>query len=281
MTFGVTISCKEGSAKVTERLDQALVRRGMAESRERAQALIMEGRVYIFENKALKPSQKVSEQDELTIRGELNPYVSRGGHKLARAMEAFGVDARGVAALDIGASTGGFTDVLLRAGARKVYAIDVGYGQLAYKLRSDERVVVMERTNARYIEPAMFADVPELGVTDVSFISLKLILPPALKIVRDRFVALIKPQFEAGRERVGKKGVVRDPQVHQDVVRSIVEFVPELGWHVQGLDYSPITGPEGNIEFLCDIVPGAEGSLDVGVIPELVARAHEALDKRG
>ena len=135
MTFGVTISCKEGSAKVTERLDQALVRRGMAESRERAQALIMEGRVYIFENKALKPSQKVSEQDELTIRGELNPYVSRGGHKLARAMEAFGVDARGVAALDIGASTGGFTDVLLRAGARKVYAIDVGYGQLAYKVR--------------------------------------------------------------------------------------------------------------------------------------------------
>lgn len=271
---------KEGSAKVAERLDQALVKRGMVESRERAQALIMEGRVYIFENKALKPSQKVGEQDALTIRGELNPFVSRGGHKLARAMEAFGVDARGVAALDIGASTGGFTDVLLRAGARRVYAIDVGYGQLAYKLRADERVVVMERTNARYIEPGMFEDVPELGVTDVSFISLKLILPPALRIVRDRFVALIKPQFEAGRERVGKKGVVRDPQVHQDVVRSIVEFVPELGWHVQALDYSPITGPEGNIEFLCDIVPGADGSVDVDAIPELVARAHEALDKR-
>lgn len=265
---------------MTERLDQALVRRGMAQSRERAQALIMEGRVYIAEDKALKPSQKVDERAELSIRGELDPYVSRGGHKLARAMEAFNVDARGAVALDIGASTGGFTDVLLRAGAKKVYAIDVGYGQLAYKLRSDPRVVAMERTNARYIAPDMFDETPGLGVTDVSFISLKLILPPALSIVRDRFIALIKPQFEAGRERVGKKGVVRDPDVHVDVVRSIVEFVPELGWHVQALDYSPITGPEGNIEFLCDMAPGAPGALDLDAIPELVARAHAALDRR-
>lgn len=265
---------------MAERLDQALVKRGLIDSRERAQALIMEGRVYIFENKAQKPSQKVEDSDELSIRGELNPYVSRGGHKLARAMDVFSIDAQGVTAIDIGASTGGFTDVLLRAGAQRVYAVDVGYGQLAYKLRADERVVVMERTNARYIEPNMFEPLPELGVTDVSFISLKLILPPALKIVRQRFVALIKPQFEAGRERVGKKGVVRDPEVHEDVVRDIVEFVPTLGWHVQGLDYSPITGPEGNIEFLCDMAPGAEGQIDISVIPEVVRRAHEALDKR-
>ncbi|MGI6183126.1 MAG: TlyA family RNA methyltransferase [Candidatus Fimadaptatus sp.] len=265
---------------MAERLDQALVKRGLIDSRERAQALIMEGRVYIFENKAQKPSQKVEDSDELSIRGELNPYVSRGGHKLARAMDVFSIDAQGVTAIDIGASTGGFTDVLLRAGAQRVYAVDVGYGQLAYKLRSDERVVVMERTNARYIEPGMFQPLPELGVTDVSFISLKLILPPALKIVGRRFVALIKPQFEAGRERVGKKGVVRDPEVHEDVVRDIVKFVPELGWHVQGLDYSPITGPEGNIEFLCDMAPGVEGQIDLSVIPEVVRRAHEALDKR-
>ena len=265
---------------MSERLDQALVRRGLIDTREKAQALIMAGRVYIFENKAQKPSQKVEEGDELSIRGELDPYVSRGGHKLARAVEAFSIDARGVTALDIGASTGGFTDVLLRAGARKVYAIDVGYGQLAYKLRADERVVVMERTNARYLTPEMFAEQPELGVTDVSFISLRLILPAALAIVRDRFVALIKPQFEAGRERVGKKGVVRDPAVHADVVRDIVGFVPTLGWHVRALDYSPITGPEGNIEFLCDIVPGAEGSVDMDTIPALVARAHAALNKR-
>lgn len=266
--------------KLTERLDQALVKRGLIDSRERAQALIMEGRVYIYENKAQKPSQKVEDSDEISIRGELNPFVSRGGHKLSRAMDVFDIDAQGVVALDIGASTGGFTDVLLRAGAKKVYAIDVGYGQLAYKLRADERVVVMERTNARYIEPGMFSEVPDMGVTDVSFISLKLILPPALKIVKNRFVALIKPQFEAGRERVGKKGVVRDSAVHEDVVRDIVRFVPTLGWHVRGLDYSPITGPEGNIEFLCDMAPGIEGQIEDDIIPNLVARAHEALRRR-
>ncbi len=264
---------------MAERLDQALVRRGLIDSRERAQALIMEGRVYIFENKALKPSQKVEDSDEVIIRGELNPFVSRGGHKLAKAMDVFAINAQDVAAVDIGASTGGFTDVLLRAGAKKVYAIDVGYGQLAYKLRADERVVVMERTNARYIEPGMFDEIPTLGVTDVSFISLKLILPPALAIVKERFVALIKPQFEAGRERVGKKGVVRDPQVHEDVVRDIVNFVPTLGWHVQGLDFSPITGPEGNMEFLCDMAPGTAGQIDDLLIPQVVARAHETLGK--
>lgn len=265
---------------MAERLDQALVDRGLIDTLERARALVMEGRVYIFENKASKPSQKVDAAAKLEIRGALNPYVSRGGYKLAKAMQVFGVKAQGVTALDIGASTGGFTDVLLRAGAEKVYSIDVGYGQLAYKLRSDPRVVVMERTNARYIKPEMFAETPELGVTDVSFISLKLILPAALSIVKDRFIALIKPQFEAEREYVGKKGVVRDPNVHAAVIRSIVEFVPSLGWHVNALDYSSITGPEGNIEFLCDIMPEPEGSVALDTIPQLVTCAHTALMKR-
>lgn len=265
---------------MAERLDQALVRRGLIDSRERAQALIMEGRVYIFENKALKPSQKVEDSDEVTIRGELNPFVSRGGHKLAKAMDVFAINAQDVAAVDIGASTGGFTDVLLRAGAKKVYAIDVGYGQLAYKLRADERVVVMERTNARYIEPGMFDEIPTLGVTDVSFISLKLILPPALAIVKERFVALIKPQFEAGRDRVGKKGVVRDAQVHLDVVKEILQFIDaDMGWTAQNLSFSPIKGPEGNIEFLVHILPKCRATHCVTEqeAAEVVRQAHESL----
>ena len=265
---------------MAERLDQALVRRGLVPTRERAQALIMEGRVYIFEEKAQKPSQKVQDSDEVSVRGELDPYVSRGAHKLKKALDVFHVDPKGVTALDIGASTGGFTDVLLRAGAAHVYAIDVGYGQLAYKLRADDRVTVMERTNARYITADMFPQRPQLGVTDVSFISLKLILPAALSIISDRFIALIKPQFEAGRERVGKKGVVRDAQTHIDVINDIVNFLPSLNWHAEGLSYSPITGPEGNIEFLCDMLPGAEGGkVTADTVNRVVAEAHAALGR--
>ena len=265
---------------MSERLDQALVKRGLVASRERAQALVMEGRVFIAEEKAQKPSQKVEDADVITIHGELDPYVSRGAHKLKKAMEVFGIDAAGKTAIDIGASTGGFTDVLLRAGAARVYAVDVGYGQMAYKLRTDERVVVMERTNARYLTPEMFDPMPQIGVTDVSFISLKLILPAALSIVGERFVALIKPQFEAGKERVGKKGVVREKQTHIDVVQYIIDFIPTLGWHAAGLDYSPITGPEGNIEFLCDILPGEGGSVTHEAVVGVVESAHAALAKK-
>lgn len=248
------------------RLDQTMVERGLAEDLDLARALIMEGRVYIFEEKADKPSRTVQETDQLSVRGERNAFVSRGGHKLDKAMKVFHIDAQDRVCVDIGSSTGGFTDVLLRAGARKVYAVDVGYGLLDWKLRSDERVCVMERTNARRIQPAQFDPRPSFGVTDVSFISLKAVLPAAFACIEGpgrRFVALIKPQFEARSEQVGKKGVVRDPEVHFEVIRGIVDFLPGLGWRAQGLSYSPITGPEGNIEFLLDIRPEEEAGAAV------------------
>ena len=266
------------------RADVALCERGLAQSREKAQAMIMAGLVYIQESRVDKPSQPVSPEDELTVRGAPHPYVSRGGLKLEKALDVFHLDPRDQVAMDLGASTGGFTDVLLRNGARRVYAVDVGFGQLDWRIRNDPRVTVMERTNARAITPDMFDPRPTLGVMDVSFISIRLILPAALGVLngKGRFISLIKPQFEAGREKVGKKGVVSDPAVHADVIESIVLFTPTLNWRVRDIDFSPITGPEGNMEFLADIVPEGETERVItrSDIEDLVARAHAALRKK-
>ena len=208
---------------VKTRVDMALVQRGLAPSRERAQALIMAGQAYLAEKKVLKASEQVEDEDNLNIRGEVDALASRGGHKIERAIEVFGADVTGVVAMDIGAAAGGFTDVLLRHGASHVYAIDVGYGQLDWKLRQDERVTVMERTNARHLTPDMVPLGPTLTVMDVSFISIRLILPVAAGIMGDkgRFLTLVKPQFEAGRGQVGKNGVVRDEKVHRNVLMAV------------------------------------------------------------
>ena len=261
------------------RADVALVERGLAESREKAQALIMAGLVYVEEEKVTKASQAVRAEDNLRVRGAAHPYVSRGGLKLEKALRVFSCDPAGLVAMDLGASTGGFTDVLLQNGARRVYSVDVGFGQLDWRIRNDPRVTVMERTNARSLTEDMFPERPVLAVMDVSFISIKLILPAACRILgrEGRFLTLIKPQFEAGRERVGKKGVVSDPQTHADVIQSIVDFVPTLGWRAQALDFSPIRGPEGNIEFLADLVPEEKAWLQTPSPEEiraLVERAH-------
>ncbi len=235
-----------------QRLDAYLVENGLSESREKAQRLIMSGCVYINGQKGEKPSVGVSETDRVEVRGSVLPYVSRGGLKLKKALRVFPIDVRGVTAVDVGASTGGFTDCLLQNGAGHVYAVDVGYGQLDWKLRNDGRVTVMERHNARNMEPGWFEQAPGFGCMDVAFISIRLILPPLYQCLAGRadVVALIKPQFEAGRDKVGKKGVVRDPQTHREVVEGMLAFSRETGYALKGLDFSPITGPEGNIEFL-------------------------------
>ena len=265
------------------RADVALVSRGLCESREKAQASIMAGLVYVGERKILKASESVKPEDELTLRGHAHPFASRGGLKLEKAIRSFGADLTGKVCMDIGAATGGFTDVCLQSGARHVYAIDVGYGQFDWKLRNDPRVTVMERTNARYLTQEQVPLHPTVTVMDVSFISIRLILPVAAGIMGDEgvFYTLIKPQFEAGRDRVGKKGVVRDPKVHEDVLREIVDFVPTFGWLVLALYYSPITGPEGNIEFLAKITKKRSDAepCSPDVIRELVSRAHDEMKK--
>lgn len=235
------------------RADVALLNDMNLESIELARALIMEGRVMAGDRKILRASETLKEGETLRVKGALDAYVSRGAHKLDKALRAFDIDLHDRVCVDVGASTGGFTDVMLRAGARRVYAVDVGYNLLDYRLRSDARVVCMERTNARFLSPEVFDRRPSFGATDVSFISLKAVLPAALGVLegdRAGFVALVKPQFEAPREDVGEKGVVRDRRVHERVLRDIVEFIPSLDWQVSGLDFSPIRGPEGNIEFL-------------------------------
>ena len=238
------------------RADAALYEQLNLETIELARALIMEGRVMSGDRKILRASEMIKPEEKLRVRGELDSYVSRGAHKLRRAIEVFGIDLKDQVCMDVGASTGGFTDVMLRAGAAQVYSIDVGYNLLDYRLRSDERVVCMERTNARFLNLEDFSPRPTFGATDVSFISLKAVLPAALSVLAPggRFVALIKPQFEAEKDEVGEKGVVRDPAVHERVLNEITGFVPSIGWKVIGLDFSPIRGPEGNIEFLMDIV---------------------------
>lgn len=265
-----------------KRADVALVERGLAASREKAQALVMSGVVYIGENKVLKSSQPVLDSDELIVRKTGTGYVSRGALKLEKGLKVFGVDPKGVVAMDLGASTGGFTDVLLQNGAEHVFSIDVGYGQLDWKLRNDPRVTVMERTNARYLTREDLSMHPTLGVMDVSFISITKILPAAAAIMGEEgeFISLIKPQFEAGQERVGKKGVVRDAQVHRDVICEILDFIKnDLGWMAQDLSFSPIKGPEGNIEFLVHILPAARATHHVTEqeVDEVVRQAHEGL----
>jgi len=265
-----------------KRVDVALVERGLASSREKAQALVMSGVVYIAENKVTKASLTVTDEDELIVRQTGSGYVSRGALKLEKGLKVFDVDPTGIVAMDLGASTGGFTDVLLQNGAAHVYAIDVGYGQLDWKLRNDPRVTVMERTNARYLTANDVPLGPTLGVMDVSFISITKILPAAAAIMGENgaFISLIKPQFEAGRDRVGKKGVVRDAQVHRDVIREILAFIDqEMGWAAQALSFSPITGPEGNIEFLVHILPASRATHRVTdeEVEQVVASAHESL----
>ena len=267
----------------TIRADIAILQRGLAPSRERAQALIASGLVQLNGKPLTKPSVRVSDSDEITVCGADIPYVSRGGLKLEKALKVFNADVSGVVAMDIGASTGGFTDVLLQNGARKVYAIDVGFGQLAEKIASDPRVVSMEHTNARALEPDMFPESPALAVMDVSFISIKLILPSAFRVLGEggRMISLVKPQFEAGRSNIGKGGIVTKREVHEDVLNSLLEYVPTLGWHVRGLDFSPISGGDGNIEFLADMAYGSSDSApDAEYVRQLVRRAHAAMKKQ-
>lgn len=237
---------------MTGRLDVELVNRGLVESREKGRALIMEGAVYINGQKAFKAGDKVKDGMQIEIRGAKLAYVSRGGLKLEKSLQVFPISLDKSVCMDIGASTGGFTDCMLQNGAEKVYSVDVGYGQLAWKLRNDSRVVNMERTNIRYLDFELIKDDIDFISIDVSFISLKLVLPVAYKLLRNNgeLVALIKPQFEAGRSEVGKKGVVRDIAVHRNVIKTISDFAYELGFSVKGIDFSPIKGPEGNIEFL-------------------------------
>ena len=263
------------------RVDVAMVQRGLAESREKAQAAIMAGEVYKNQTKVNKASETVMENDEIHLKSEKIPYVSRGALKLEKAVRVFQADLKGKTVVDVGASTGGFTEMCLLNGADCVYAVDVGYGQLDWKLRNDSRVTVMERTNARYLTKEFFPVLPQIAVMDASFISIRLILPALFEILgrEGTIYTLIKPQFEAGKEKVGKKGVVRDAQTHIDVIRHILDCVEMLGWSLCQLDYSPITGPEGNIEFLAEIRPDPENNPPVTQdrIAAVVAEAHHEL----
>ena len=260
------------------RLDQLVFDLGLAESRERAKTTIMSGLIFVNGQRVDKPGTAIDPASRIELHGEPLPFVSRGGYKLDKALKVFPVDPAGKTCLDCGASTGGFTDVLLQHGAGKVYAVDVGYGQLAWKLRTDERVVNLERTNLRYITPEQIPEPIALAVMDVSFISIRLVIPAvkALLLPDADFICLIKPQFEAGREEVGKKGVVRDSAVHERVIREILDFIPTVGMTVEGLDFSPIKGPEGNIEYLCHLKNRAGEPREFG-IPTLVASSHEKL----
>lgn len=235
-----------------ERLDILLVDMGLFESREKARAQIMAGKIYVDDQKADKPGVKYKRDAQIEDRGEKMPYVSRGGYKLHKALESFNITVEDKTCLDIGASTGGFTDVMLQAGAKKVYAVDVGYGQFAWKLRTDSRVVCLERLNFRYASKEQIPEVVDFSATDVSFISITKIIPKAMELMSEsgEMVALIKPQFEAGREKVEKKGVVRKKTTHMEVLTMITDFLAKERLFIYGLDYSPIKGPEGNIEFL-------------------------------
>jgi 23S rRNA (cytidine1920-2'-O)/16S rRNA (cytidine1409-2'-O)-methyltransferase len=240
------------------RLDKLLIDRGLTQSRERAQALILAAKVLVDDQPVTKVGQKVSIDCRLRLLGEDIPYVSRGGIKLDHALRTFGISTTGLVAMDVGASTGGFTDCLLQHGARRVYAIDVGYGQLAWKLRQDDRVVPLERQNIRYLPAELIPEPVQIATVDTSFISLRLVIPAVLRFLdaQARLIALIKPQFEAGRAQVGKGGVVRDTQVHEQVCDSIAQFCHGLGLHLTGITPSPILGPKGNQEFLLAAVHG-------------------------
>ena len=260
------------------RLDQLVFDLGLAESRERAKTTVMSGLVFVYGQRADKPGMQVSPDVNVEVKGTALPYVSRGGLKLEKALKVFPIDVNDKVCIDCGASTGGFTDVLLKNGAAKVYSVDVGYGQLAWSLRNDERVVNMERTNIRYISSELIPEPLDICVMDLSFISVKLVLPAVCALLKDnaQLVCLIKPQFEAGREEVGKKGVVRDKAVHLSVIESVLSFAPTVGMTVMGLDFSPIKGPEGNREYLCYMKKGVQeaGPIDVAAVVEA---SHESL----
>ena len=265
-----------------ERLDILLVQRGLAPSREKAKSMIMEGNVFVNNNREDKAGSMFPEDCVIEIHGNTLKYVSRGGLKLEKAMTHFDINLDDCICMDIGASTGGFTDCMLQNGAKKVYSVDVGYGQFAWKLRQDPRVVCMEKTNIRYVTPQDIDDVLDFASVDVSFISLTKVLPAAHELLKEhgQMVCLIKPQFEAGREKVGKKGVVRDKNVHMEVIEHVISFALSNGFSVHHLEYSPIKGPEGNIEYLVHIEkttePVKEESVD---IPAVVCAAHGELDK--
>ncbi|MDY4221535.1 MAG: TlyA family RNA methyltransferase [Candidatus Faecousia sp.] len=265
--------------KNKKRLDVLLTEQGYADTRSKAQAIIMSGLVYVDGQKADKPGISYEDTASIEVRGAVCPYVSRGGLKLEKALRDFGVKPEGFVCSDSGASTGGFTDCLLQQGAKKVFAIDVGYGQLDWKIRSDPRVVVMERTNIRYVTPEQLGEALDLSVIDVSFISLKIVLPVIKKLLKPtgQVLCLIKPQFEAGKEKVGKKGVVREPKTHQEVLEQFVALAHALEFRILGLTFSPVKGPEGNIEFLGHLTLEAreESFPDTA---EVVRQAHQVLD---
>ena len=265
-----------------ERLDVMLVKRGLADSREKAKAVIMAGIVYVDGQKEDKAGTTFPETVKIEVRGNTLRYVSRGGLKLEKAMDQFGVELKGKVCMDCGASTGGFTDCMLQNGAVKVYSVDVGHGQLAWKLRNDERVVCMEKTNMRYVTADDIEELAQFVSIDVSFISLKKILPAVRRILVDggEVVALIKPQFEAGREKVGKKGVVRDQKVHEEVIAMITEFAMDNSFKLLHLDYSPIKGPEGNSEYLLHMKKLEENAFVKECdfdIQQIVEASHKAL----
>ena len=272
-----------------ERLDVLLVKKGLAPSREKAKAVIMAGSVYVDGQKEDKAGSVFDEESaQIEVRGHALPYVSRGGLKLEKALKVFPITLTGKICMDIGASTGGFTECMLQNGAAKVYSVDVGYGQLDWKLRQDDRVVCMEKTNFRYMTPEDIPDVLDFASVDVSFISLDKILTPAYALLKEQgeMVALIKPQFEAGREKVGKKGVVRDPKVHEEVISRIVRHADEVSFEVLDLSYSPIRGPEGNIEYLIHLRKNPERTVYPDIpavfekkIKEIVEEAHQELEK--
>ena len=265
--------------KIKKRLDVLLTERLYAENRTKAQAIIMSGNVYVNGQKADKPGMSFEENVDIEVRGAVCPYVSRGGLKLEKALRDFGVKPEGYVCSDSGASTGGFTDCLLQQGAKKVFAIDVGYGQLDWKIRSDPRVVVMERTNVRYVTPEQLGEPLDLSVIDVSFISLSIVLPVIktfLKPESGQVLCLIKPQFEAGKDKVGKKGVVREPETHKEVLDNFVALADSLDFKILGLTFSPVKGPEGNIEFLGHLTLADQP----GIRPDtadVVRQAHEKL----
>ncbi len=264
-----------------KRLDVLLTELNPELTRTKAQTIIMSGIVYVNNQKETKAGSMFPEDALIEVRGETLKYVSRGGLKLEKAMECFPVSPSGRICMDIGSSTGGFTDCMLQNGAVKVYSVDVGKGLLHYKLRNDPRVVVMEKTNIRYLKPEEVPEKINFASVDVSFISLTLILPAALELLDEHkeMVMLIKPQFEAGREKVGKKGVVRDPAVHEEVIEKIYDFADSQGLKIMGLDFSPVKGPEGNIEYLIYVNADGGTSISKDIIPEVVKAAHDKLDK--
>ncbi|WP_027308268.1 TlyA family RNA methyltransferase [Caloramator sp. ALD01] len=264
-----------------ERIDVLLVEKGFFDSREKARKNIMAGLVFVNNQRVDKPGEKVNVDSEIEVKGQAIPYVSRGGLKLEKAIKSFNISLNDKVAMDVGASTGGFTDCMLKNGASKVFAIDVGYGQMAWELRNDKRVVCMERTNIRYVTKEDIGEPIDFTSIDVSFISLKLVLPVVKELSKEEaeVVCLIKPQFEAGREKVGKKGVVRDKEVHIEVIKSVLEFAISIGYSLKGLTFSPIKGPEGNIEYLAYLINKQDlAQIYDKMIQDVVEEAHKSLN---